>query len=101
VGEQRIAASWCGLEAEAFDDVPLIGPAVGVEGLFLAVGFSGHGFAISPAVGEALAEELLGRPAAALGGLRPSRAAGLDREAVERFRAGLPPLRLGLLDASG
>jgi sarcosine oxidase subunit beta len=87
VGAQQIAASWCGMEAEAFDDVPLIGPATGIEGLFLAVGFSGHGFAIAPAVGEALAEELLGRPAAALGGLRPSRATGFDREAVKRFRA--------------
>lgn len=86
VGAQQIAASWCGLEAEAFDEVPLIGPATEVEGLYLAVGFSGHGFAIAPAVGEALAEELLGRPASVLDGLRPSRAAGFDREAVERFR---------------
>jgi sarcosine oxidase subunit beta len=85
VGAQQIAASWCGMEAEAFDDVPLIGPATGIEGRFLAVGFSGHGFAIAPAVGEALAEELLGRPAA-LDSLRPSRAAGFDPEAVERFR---------------
>lgn len=77
---------WCGLEAEAFDEVPLIGPAVGVERLVLAVGFSGHGFAIAPAVGEALAEELLGRPAAALNGLRPARTIGFDLEAVERFR---------------
>lgn len=87
VGAQQIAASWCGLEAEAFDEVPLIGPAVGVEGLVLAVGFSGHGFAIAPAVGEALAEELLGRPAAALDGLRPARAIDFDPEAVERFQA--------------
>jgi sarcosine oxidase subunit beta len=86
VGEQQIAASWCGLEAEAFDEVPLIGPAVGVEGLFLAVGFSGHGFAIAPAVGEALAEEILGRPTGALDRLRPSRITGFDSEAVERFR---------------
>lgn len=87
VGAQQIAASWCGLEAEAFDEVPLIGPAVGVEGLVLAVGFSGHGFAIAPAVGDALAEELLGRPVAALDGLRPARAINFDPEAVERFHA--------------
>jgi len=82
VGAQQLAASWCGLEAESFDAVPLIGLAVGVTGLFLAVGFSGHGFAIAPAVGEALAEELLGRTASALDKLRPSRAVGLDLKAV-------------------
>jgi glycine/D-amino acid oxidase-like deaminating enzyme len=34
---------------------PILGPLPGVEGLFVAAGFSGHGFKLSPAVGEALA----------------------------------------------
>jgi len=86
VGAQRLADSWCGLEAESFDAVPLIGLAVGVEGLFLAVGFSGHGFAIAPAVGEALAAEILGGSASSLDMLRPSRAVRFDPEALEHFR---------------
>lgn len=35
---------------------PLLGPAPGLDGLVLAVGFSGMGFKISPAVGEGVAE---------------------------------------------
>lgn len=77
VGEQRIVEAWCGLEAEGADAIPLIGPAPGVEGLYLALGFSGHGFAIAPAVGEAVAEELQGRASAALAALRPERASGI------------------------
>lgn len=34
---------------------PILGAAPGVEGLYIAAGFSGHGFKLSPAVGEALA----------------------------------------------
>ena len=33
------------------------------DGVFAACGFSGHGFMQSPAVGRALAEEILGRNA--------------------------------------
>jgi sarcosine oxidase subunit beta len=88
VGEQRLAASWCGLEAECFDGVPLIGPALGWRGLVLALGFSGHGFAIAPEVGRALAEQLAGRPAPELAGLDPARAAGFDQAAVRQFVGG-------------
>jgi sarcosine oxidase, subunit beta len=52
---------------------PLLGPWPGVEGLYLAVGFSGHGLKLAPAVGEAVADELAGRtPAIDLGPLRPA-----------------------------
>jgi sarcosine oxidase, subunit beta len=34
---------------------PILGPLPGVEGVVVAAGFSGHGFKLSPAVGEALA----------------------------------------------
>ncbi|NAS23078.1 FAD-dependent oxidoreductase [Herbidospora sp. NEAU-GS84] len=44
------------------DLAPLVGPA-GPEGLYVAAGFSGHGFAISPAVGRICAEMVLGRSA--------------------------------------
>jgi sarcosine oxidase subunit beta len=86
VAAQEIAAAWCGLEAETPDGVPLIGAAPGLEGLTLAVGFCGHGFAIAPAVGQALADELSGRRAPALDGLRPDRMLAFDPEAVRRFQ---------------
>lgn len=85
VGEQRVARQWCGLEAECFDGVPLIGPAPGFEGLTLAVGFSGHGFALCPAVGRAVADQIAGKPTPELDLLDPSRLARFDQDEVERF----------------
>jgi sarcosine oxidase subunit beta len=87
VAEQRIAQSWCGLEAQAFDGVPLIGPAPGLEGLYLAVGFSGHGFQIAPAVGRTVADALLGRSTPELDGLAAARIAGFDAAAVAAFKS--------------
>jgi len=40
---------------------PVLGAVEGVEGLFIAAGFSGHGFKLSPALGEALAALLTGQ----------------------------------------
>jgi glycine/D-amino acid oxidase-like deaminating enzyme len=38
---------------------PLLGGVPGVRGVYVAVGFSGHGFKLSPAVGEMMAEYIL------------------------------------------
>jgi len=52
---------------------PLLGPWPGVDGLYLSVGFSGHGLKLAPAVGEIVADELAGRtPAIDLSPLRPA-----------------------------
>ena len=85
VGAQRIARSWCGLEAQSFDRIPLIGSIPGLERLAVATGFSGHGFAIAPAVGRSVADHLAGRATPELDGLRPERIACFDRSAVEQF----------------
>jgi sarcosine oxidase, subunit beta len=50
-----------GLDGITPDQHPIIGPA-GPEGFVLDCGFSGTGFKIAPAVGEALAGFILGRP---------------------------------------
>jgi glycine/D-amino acid oxidase-like deaminating enzyme len=53
---------------------PLIGWAPGVEGLYLALGWSGHGLKLSPAVGEVVADEVLGCPPSIdVSDLRPDR----------------------------
>ena len=39
---------------------PILGPISGIEGLFVAAGFSGHGFKLSPALGDCLAALLCG-----------------------------------------
>jgi sarcosine oxidase subunit beta len=55
--------SWIGLEAFLPDELPAIGPVPGLGGLLVATGFSGHGFALSPMVGDVLARLALGREA--------------------------------------
>ncbi len=41
---------------------PVLGAVEGVRGLFIAAGFSGHGFKLSPALGEVLAALITGEP---------------------------------------
>ena len=54
VGSAVIDQAWIGIDAHTHDEVPVLGEIDGVDGLVVATGFSGHGFAISPAVGEAI-----------------------------------------------
>lgn len=56
LGEASIEHSWVGLYEMTPDRHPIIGEAPGVGGLFLANGFSGHGFQHAPVVGKLLAE---------------------------------------------
>jgi sarcosine oxidase subunit beta len=56
-GGAPVARAWAGLYDMTPDAHPIIG-WVG-EGVYAACGFSGHGFMQSPAVGKAVAEELL------------------------------------------
>jgi sarcosine oxidase subunit beta len=73
----RIAGGWAGLRPLTPDDHAIIGPAPGVEGMFLAVGFGGHGFQHSPATGRYVAEWILdGRPSMDLSLFDPARFAG-------------------------
>lgn len=85
VGEQRVARKWCGLEAFSVDGIPYIGTVPGIQGLTVAAGFSGHGFAISPAVGRAVADQLIGVPTPELDALSPARIAAFDPTAVAQF----------------
>ncbi len=85
VGQQAIARAWCGLEAESIDDLPFIGPIDGLDGLTVAVGFSGHGFALAPAVGRVVAEQLAGGAAPELEGLEAGRMKGFREDVGEEF----------------
>jgi sarcosine oxidase subunit beta len=55
----QVRHAWAGLRPLTPDGRAILDWAPGVEGLFLAVGFCGHGFQHSPAVGETVAELLL------------------------------------------
>jgi sarcosine oxidase subunit beta len=48
-----------GVNGTSQDKHALLGPAPDVEGFYCALGFSGHGFKESPAVGQAMAELIL------------------------------------------
>ena len=63
VGECALARSWAGLEAFTPDDLPILGPVPGISGLLVAAGFSGHGFALSPMIGDILARLATGQDA--------------------------------------
>ncbi len=55
----QVRRAWAGLRPLTPDGRAILDWAPGVEGLYLAVGFCGHGFQHSPGVGETVAEVLL------------------------------------------
>ena len=70
--QASIERSWAGLYDMTPDAHPILGEVA--DGIFAACGFSGHGFMQSPAVGRALAEEILGEsPSLDLGPYRLDR----------------------------
>jgi len=60
--DARYTAGWTGPYDITPDWNPIIGAVPGLEGVYVAVGFSGHGFKMAPTVGESLAQTVLGRP---------------------------------------
>jgi sarcosine oxidase, subunit beta len=81
---RSVARSWAGIEAFTQDDLPVLGPVPGLEGLLVAAGFSGHGFALVPAVGDVLARLALGLDARA----HLWRGLGIARPALGAARLG-------------
>src|SRR5207253_1773498 len=55
----RIVDSWSCYYEMTPDDHPIVGAAPGVAGLYLAAGFSGHGFMHAPATAQLVVAELL------------------------------------------
>jgi sarcosine oxidase, subunit beta len=54
----QIRHAWAGLRPLTPDGRGILDWAPGIEGLYLAIGFCGHGFQHSPVAGEMVAEEL-------------------------------------------
>lgn len=85
--------NWAGTEAQAFDHQPFIGKMAALtprapDGLYVAAGFSNHGFQISPAVGALVAESLVdGSTPAVLAPFTPARAQSFDQAAVTAFQS--------------
>jgi sarcosine oxidase subunit beta len=55
----NVVRGWVGIEAFSVDEMQVVGPVAEAEGLFVAAGFSGHGFAIGIGVGSLIAEFML------------------------------------------
>ena len=71
---------WAGLLGFTPDLLPLVGPLAGRDGVWVALGYSGHGNVLGFTCGELLARRLLGRPDERLAAFSP-----------ERFPAARPP----------
>ena len=75
-GDAEIANAWAGLYDMTPDAHPIVGRVA--DGVYVCAGFSGHGFMQSPAVGRALAEEIV----------RGSASFDLSPFRLERFDSG-------------
>ena len=75
----NILNGWAGLYDTTPDHHAIVGAVEDVKGLYLAVGFSGHGFMHSPAIGASLTELILDGKA---------RSVTLDALSLDRFAAG-------------
>jgi sarcosine oxidase subunit beta len=64
------------------DDHPIVGAVPGTPGLYIAAGFSGHGFMHSPATAQLIVEEMLDGKATML---------DIADLSIERFRSGRMP----------
>ncbi len=56
MADSYFRGGWSGLFTITPDWHPILGRVPGVEGLYCVVGFSGHGFKLSPAIGQGMAE---------------------------------------------
>lgn len=80
----QITGSWAGMIDAMPDVVPTMDSVPGLEGLWVASGFSGHGFGIGPAAGRIMSDLIQGR----------ATGHNLSRFRFNRFSDGTP-LKLG------
>jgi sarcosine oxidase subunit beta len=84
----RITDRWsCNYEMTP-DDHPIVGGVPGTPGLYIAAGFSGHGFMHAPATAQLVVEEMLDGKATAL---------DITDLSIERFRTGRTPFTATVL----
>jgi glycine/D-amino acid oxidase-like deaminating enzyme len=79
----RPVERWAGMIDVTPDEIPVLGPVDRLPGLFVATGFSGHGFGIGPAAGYLMAQLAVGE--APLVDLHPFRFARFGEGDVTRL----------------
>ena len=60
IGKLRVIRQWSGLYNMTPDRQPIYGGVKNLDGYYLAVGYSGHGFMFGPMTGLLIAEQILG-----------------------------------------
>lgn len=74
LGDARVVRGWAGLREMTPDEHALVGPIASTNGLWLAAGFSGHGFMHAPIIGRELSARIVGEsPQLDLSPLDPGR----------------------------
>ena len=97
----RVVRGWTGWFEMTPDDLPIIEEMPGFEGLFVCAGFSGHGFAMAPAIGRLMSALLLdGQATHPIDELGLGRFASAGERKAEHEPASLIA-RLGRLTADG
>lgn len=61
IGKLRVIRQWAGLYNMTPDKQPIYGTVDGLEGFYLAFGYSGHGFMFGPVTGIAISEMIIGK----------------------------------------
>ncbi|MFS0645112.1 NAD(P)/FAD-dependent oxidoreductase [Siminovitchia sp. 179-K 8D1 HS] len=56
IEKYEIDFTYYGAEAHCIDEIPILGEVPEVSGYLIAAGFSGHGFTISPGVGQVISD---------------------------------------------
>jgi glycine/D-amino acid oxidase-like deaminating enzyme len=83
VGEEpRVTHRWAGIFGSTEDRLPLAGRMPGHDGVWVALGYSGHGNVLGLACGELVAGAILGRAAPELGLFDPARLLAQPASAV-------------------
>jgi sarcosine oxidase subunit beta len=83
-----IADAWSCYYEMTPDDHPVVGAVPGIAGLYVAAGFSGHGFMHAPATAQLVVEEMLDGKATTL---------DISDLSLERFQTGRRPFRAAVL----
>ena len=61
ISKLRVIRQWAGLYNMTPDKQPIYGTVDGLEGFYLAIGYSGHGFMFGPVTGIVMSEMILGK----------------------------------------
>jgi glycine/D-amino acid oxidase-like deaminating enzyme len=69
----RVTHRWAGIWGTTADELPLVGPVPGQDGVWAALGYSGHGNVLGFAAGDLVARAIQGERAPELDLLDPGR----------------------------